>query len=123
VETDPLQAIQAASSMPVPRWDPIRRKRPSPTRQLTACRAGPQEQRTEYDRQNDQQQKAGFGQEHGKQESDYLNSARKPALASLKSRLAGSFQPCSNSSSIPICRADPALVRENVYDSASAGTF
>jgi hypothetical protein len=30
--------------------------------------AGQPEQRTDYERQNDQEQKAGFGQQHGKQE-------------------------------------------------------
>ena len=38
------------------------------------------EQRTDYERQNDQEQKAGFGPLHGKKESEYLGRDRKPAL-------------------------------------------
>jgi len=104
-EIDPLQAIQAAliNARSALGANPAQGGLPQPVSSQLAG-AGPQEQRTEYERQNDQQQKAGFGQQHGKQESDYLNSARKPAWASLKLRLAGSFQPCWNSSSTPICR-------------------
>jgi len=42
---------------------------------------GQQDQRTEYDRQNDQQQKASFGQEHCKEQSEYLGQSRTPAIA------------------------------------------
>ena len=67
--------------MPVPRWEPIRRKAafPNPSAHSSPRRDQP-EQRTDYERQNDQEQKASFGQQHGKQESEYLASTRKPAL-------------------------------------------
>jgi len=58
------------SSMPVLRWDPIRRKGGLP--QLVSSSLPGRDHRSsarKYERQNDQQQKAGFGQQHGKQES------------------------------------------------------
>ena len=107
-------------SMPVRAGSQSGARRPSPTRQLAAAGAGPQEQRTEYERQNDQEQKAGFGQQHGKQESEYLGSTRKPALGKYEIK-AGWLIPAVleqqlNSDLPGLIRA---LVRENVYDSAS----
>jgi type IV secretion system protein TrbI len=109
------------SSMPVPRWEanPAQGGLPQPVSSQLAG-AGPQEQRTDYERQNDQQQKAGFGQQHGKQESEYLNSARKPALGKYEIK-AGWLIPAVleqqlNSDLPGLIRA---LVRENVYDSAT----
>ena len=74
-ETDPLQAIQAAliNARSALGSNPAQGGLPQPVSSQLAG-AGSQEQRTEYERQNDQQQKAGFGQQHGKQESDFLNS-------------------------------------------------
>jgi type IV secretion system protein VirB10 len=121
IETDPLQTIQAAlinarASMGaspalggVPQF-------PSP--QYAA--PGQQEQRTDYERQNDQQQKTSFGQQHGKQESEYLEDMRKPALGKYEIK-AGWLIPAVleqqlNSDLPGLIRA---LVRENVYDSAT----
>jgi type IV secretion system protein VirB10 len=120
-ETDPLQAIQAAliNARSALGSNPAQGSFPQPVSSQLAG-AGPQEQRTEYERQNDQQQKAGFGQQHGKQESDFLNSARKPALGKFEVK-AGWLIPAVleqqlNSDLPGLIRA---LVRENVYDSAS----
>jgi type IV secretory pathway VirB10-like protein len=41
--------------------------------------SGTAEQRPDYDRQNDQQQKAAFGQQHSKQETAYLTATHQPA--------------------------------------------
>jgi len=119
--TDPLQAIQAAliNARSALGANPAQGGLPQLVSSQLAG-AGPQEQRTEYERQNDQQQKAGFGQQHGKQESDYLNSARKPALGKFEIK-AGWLIPAVleqqlNSDLPGLIRA---LVRENVYDSAS----
>ena len=74
-EIDPLQAIQAAliNARSALGSNPAQGSFPQPVSSQVAG-AGPQEQRTEYERQNDQQQKAGFGQQHGKQESDSVLS-------------------------------------------------
>jgi type IV secretory pathway VirB10-like protein len=120
-ETDPLQAIQAAliNARAVLGVNPTQSGGPqSPSSQYTA--AGQPEQRTDYERQNDQEQKAGFGQQHGKQESEYLASTRKAALGKYEIK-AGWLIPAVleqqlNSDLPGLIRA---LVRENVYDSAS----
>jgi type IV secretion system protein VirB10 len=120
-ESDPLQAIQAAlinarSALGV---NPTQGGVPqSASSQYTA--AGQPEQRTDYERQNDQEQKAGFGQQHGKQESEYLASERKPAQGKYEIK-AGWLIPAVleqqlNSDLPGLIRA---LVRENVYDSAT----
>jgi len=115
-ETDPLQAIQAAlinaraaqgvGGVP---------QSPSPL-----AVAGQPEQRTDYERQNDQEQKAGFRQQYGKPESEYLSSVRKPPLGKYEIK-AGWLIPAVleqqlNSDLPGLIRA---LVRENVYDSAT----
>jgi type IV secretory pathway VirB10-like protein len=114
---DPLQAIQSAllnaraaqvvcsgaqvaSSLPIPASLP--------------------EQRTDYERQNDQVQRTGFGSLQGKPESEYLDRGRKPALGKYEIK-AGWLIPAVldqqlNSDLPGLIRG---LVRENVYDSAT----
>jgi hypothetical protein len=62
---DPLQAIQKA----------LINARASQPSSLQPAGLGPQEQRTEYERQNDQDQKGVFGKQH-KEESEYLGRER-----------------------------------------------
>jgi hypothetical protein len=63
---DPLQAIQTALiNAPVAQTGGVH-----PV-SLQAGGVGSQEQRTEYERQNDQEQRCDFGQQH-KKESEYL---------------------------------------------------
>jgi type IV secretion system protein VirB10 len=120
-ETNPLQAIQSAliNARAALGANPAQGGVPqSASSQLAGT--GQQEQRTDYDRQNDQEQKAGFGQQHGKQESEYLASERKPALGRYEIK-AGWLIPAVleqqlNSDLPGLIRA---LVRENVYDSAT----
>jgi type IV secretion system protein VirB10 len=114
--TDPLQAIQAAllnarASQGVGGGIQI----PG----LTTAGAS-QDQRTEYERQNDQQQKSSFGSQNGKEESEYLGRARKSPLGRYEVK-AGWLIPAVleqqlNSDLPGLIRA---LVRENVYDSAT----
>ena len=92
----------------------------SPVLQLAG--AGQPEQRTDYERQNDQEQKVGFGQEHSRQESEYLTATRKAALGKYEIK-AGWLIPAVleqqlNSDLPGLIRA---LVRENVYDSSTGG--
>jgi type IV secretion system protein VirB10 len=119
--TDSLQAIQAAlinarSALGV---NPTQSGVPqSASSQYTAT--GQPEQHTDYERQNDQEQKNTFGQQHGKQESEYLASTRKPAQSRYEIK-AGWLIPAVleqqlNSDLPGLIRA---LVRENVYDSAT----
>jgi type IV secretory pathway VirB10-like protein len=80
---------------------------------------GPQEQRTEYEHQNDQDQKGSFGQLH-KEESEYLGRERNAALGKYEVK-AGWLIPAVleqqlNSDLPGFIRA---LVRENVYDTVS----
>jgi type IV secretion system protein VirB10 len=120
-ESDPLQAIQSAliNARAALGANPTQSGVPqSASSQYTA--AGQPEQRTDYERQNDQEQKATFGQQRGKQESEYLASTRKPAQ-SLYEIKAGWLIPAVleqqlNSDLPGLIRA---LVRENVYDSAT----
>jgi type IV secretion system protein VirB10 len=109
---DPLQAIQAAL---------INAQLGGRSAQGSGLQAvGQAEQRTDYERQNDQQQRADFGQQHRKQESEYLASTRKSALGKYEIK-AGWLIPAVleqqlNSDLPGLIRA---LVRENVYDSAT----
>ena len=84
--------------------------------------AGQPEQRTDYERQNDQQQKAGLRSAARHCRSEYLGSTRKPALGKYEIK-AGWLIPAVleqqlNSDLPGLIRA---LVRENVYDSATGG--
>jgi type IV secretion system protein VirB10 len=119
-EADPLQAIQSAlinaqlGAHAAPDANPTQAALPQ------SVAAGIHGQRTDYERQNDQEQKAGFGQQHGKQESEYLASTRKAALGKYEIK-AGWLIPAVleqqlNSNLPGLIRA---LVRENVYDSAT----
>src|ERR1700735_2456866 len=81
---------------------------------------GPQEQRPEYERQNDQEQKGDFGARHNQEESEYLGRERKLALGKFEVK-AGWLIPAVleqqlNSDLPGLIRA---LVRENVYDTVS----
>jgi type IV secretion system protein TrbI len=121
VESDPLQSIQSAliNARAALGVNPTQSGIPqSPSSQYTA--AGQLEQRTDYERQNDQEQKGSFGQQHGKQESESLASTRKPAQSRYEIK-AGWLIPAVleqqlNSDLPGLIRA---LVRENVYDSAT----
>jgi type IV secretion system protein TrbI len=106
---DPLQAIQTA----------LINARASQPSNLQPAGLGPQEQRTEYERQNDQDQKGEFGQPH-KEESEYLGRERNAALGKYEVK-AGWLIPAVleqqlNSDLPGLIRA---LVRENVYDTVS----
>src|ERR1700723_600497 len=108
--TDPLQAIQTA----------LINARTSQPSSLQPAGLGPQEQRTEYERQNDQVQKGDFGQQYAKEESEYLGRERNPALGKYEVK-AGWLIPAVleqqlNSDLPGFIRA---LVRENVYDTVS----
>src|SRR5580704_6337938 len=83
---DPLQAIQSA----------LINARASQPPKLQPAGLGPQEQRTEYERQNDQDQKGDFGRPH-KEESEYLGRERNAALGSMRSKLGGLFLRCWSS--------------------------
>jgi type IV secretory pathway VirB10-like protein len=124
-EADPLQAIQAAlinaqlGARTAQEANSAQGGVPqSASSQLSG--AGQPEQRTDYERQNDQEQTADFGQQHGKQKSEYLASERKPAQGRYEIK-AGWLIPAVleqqlNSDLPGLIRA---LVRENVYDSAT----
>jgi type IV secretion system protein VirB10 len=106
---DPLQAIQSA----------LINARASQPSILQPAKLGPQEQRTEYEHQNDQNQKGDFGRPH-KEESEYLGRERNAALGKYEVK-AGWLIPAVleqqlNSDLPGFIRA---LVRENVYDSVS----
>ena len=116
-----MQAIQAAliNARAALGVNPTQSGNPqSASSQYTA--AGQPEQRTDYERQNDQEQKTTFGQQNGRQESEYLASTRKPAQSRYEIK-AGWLVPAVleqqlNSDLPGFIRA---LVRENVYDSAT----
>ena len=81
---------------------------------------GTAEQRSEYDLQNDQGQKTAFGQQHPKQETEYLTATREAPKGRYEVK-AGWLIPAVleqqlNSDLPGMVRA---LVRENVYDSAT----
>jgi type IV secretion system protein VirB10 len=114
---DPLQAIQSAllNARAAQGIGSI----PQTVSSLTVP-ASLQEQRTDYERQNDQEQKAGFGAQHIKEQSEYLGRERKPALGKYEIK-AGWLIPAVleqqlNSDLPGLIRA---LVRENVYDTAT----
>jgi type IV secretion system protein VirB10 len=116
---DPLQAIQAAL-INAQLGGRVAQGNLPQTASLSAGVVGQPEQRTDYERQNDQEQKSSFGQQHGKQESEYLASTRKPALSRYEIK-AGWLIPAVleqqlNSDLPGLIRA---LVRENVYDSST----
>jgi type IV secretory pathway VirB10-like protein len=78
------------------------------------------EQRTDYERQNDQEQKGDFRQQQGKDDAVYLGRERKAALGKYEVK-AGWLVPAVleqqlNSDLPGLIRA---LVRENVYDTAT----
>ena len=80
----------------------------------------PQEQRTEYERQNDQNQKGDFRQQHNKEESEYLGREGEAAHGRYEVK-AGWLIPAVleqqlNSDLPGLIRA---LVRENVYDTVT----
>jgi type IV secretion system protein VirB10 len=107
---DPLQAIQTA----------LINARASQPSSPQPAGLGLQEQRTEYEHQNDQEQKGDFGQQHVKEESEYLGRERKAALGKYEVK-AGWLIPAVleqqlNSDLPGLIRA---LVRENVYDTVS----
>src|ERR1700723_1408205 len=106
---DPLQTIQTA----------LINARGSQPSSLQPAGLGPQEQRTEYERQNDQDQKGDFGQPN-KEESEYLGREREAARGRYEVK-AGWLIPAVleqqlNSDFPGLIRA---LVRENVYDTVS----
>ena len=80
----------------------------------------PAGERSAYESQNDQQQKAAFSRQYAKPESEYLSAARQPARSPYEIK-AGWLIPAVleqqlNSDLPGMIRA---LVRENVYDSAT----
>lgn len=87
---------------------------------LQAGGFGPQEQRTEYERQNDQEQKGDFRQLHNKEESEYLGREREPARGRYEVKagwlIPGVLEQQLNSDLPGVIRA---LVRENVYDTVT----
>ena len=82
--------------------------------------SGATEQRTDYERQNDQEQKGAFGQQHSKQESEYLATTREPARSPYEIKtgwlIPAVLEQQLNSDLPGMIRA---LVRENVFDSAT----
>jgi type IV secretion system protein VirB10 len=114
---DPLQAIQAALINARAAEGLGGGAQPS---SLQPAELGSQEQRTEYERRNDQGQKGDFGQQHNKEESEYLSRERKAALGKYEVK-AGWLIPAVleqqlNSDLPGLIRA---LVRENVYDTVT----
>jgi type IV secretion system protein TrbI len=109
--TDPLQSLQAALLNA--------RAAQGVAPGVQASFAG-QDQRTDYERQNDQGRKVDFGSLHGKEENEYLGREREAALGKYEIK-AGWLIPAVleqelNSDLPGLIRA---LVRENVYDSVS----
>jgi type IV secretory pathway VirB10-like protein len=112
---DPLQAIQTA--LINARVAQAGGVQPA---SLQAGELGSQEQRTEYERQNDQEQKGNFRQQHNKEESEYLGREREAARGRYEVK-AGWLIPAVmeqqlNSDLPGLIRA---LVRENVYDTVT----
>jgi type IV secretion system protein VirB10 len=111
---DPLQAIQTA--LINARAAQAGGVQPA---SLQAGGLGSQE-RTEYERQNDQEQKGDFRQQHNKEESEYLGREREAARGRYEVK-AGWLIPAVleqqlNSDLPGLIRA---LVRENVYDTVT----
>jgi type IV secretory pathway VirB10-like protein len=114
---DPLQAIQSA--LLNARAGQGVGAAPQSTSPVALATLLP-ESRSDYERQNDQEQKTGFSLQRGKEESEYLGRSRKPALGKYEIK-AGWLIPAVleqqlNSDLPGLIRA---LVRENVYDSAT----
>ncbi|MDQ2835182.1 MAG: hypothetical protein M3Y50_15850 [Acidobacteriota bacterium] len=115
-QSDPLKAIQAA----------LLNARAAQSTGGAVQAAGAkaagagQDQRTEYERQNDQQQKAGFGTQNSKEEAVYLGSTRTAPLGKYEVKtgwlIPAVLEQQLNSDLPGLIRA---LVRENVYDSAT----
>jgi len=113
---DPLQAIQTALVNARAAQGIGAGVQPA---SLQAGGLGSQEQRTEYERQNDQDQKGDFRQ-HNKEESEYLGREREAARGRYEVK-AGWLIPAVleqqlNSDLPGLIRA---LVRENVYDTVT----
>jgi type IV secretory pathway VirB10-like protein len=114
--SDPLQAIQAALlNARAAQGTPAAAPSTSPKTPQSG-----QEQRTDYERQNDQQQKSEFKAPGGKEEAAYLGASRKAPLGKYEVK-AGWLIPAVleqqlNSDLPGLIRA---LVRENVYDTAT----
>lgn len=121
--TDPLAAIQSAliNAQLGARSMPGSGNGSSPQSVLApAGTSGATEQRTDYERQNNQEQKAAFGQQHSKRESEYLTTTRESARSQYEIK-AGWLIPAVleqqlNSDLPGVIRA---LVRENVFDSST----
>ena len=120
---DPLSAIQSALLNARSMMGAGTANGNSSTTQPALAQAGTTgafEQRSEYERQNDQEQKTTFGQQHSKQQTEYLTATRKPAEGQYEVK-AGWLLPAIleqqlNSDLPGMIRA---LVRENVFDSAT----
>ena len=120
---DPLSAIQSALLNARSMMGAGTANGNSSTTQPALAQAGTPgafEQRSDYERQNDQEQKTAFGQEHSKQQTDYLTATRKPPQGQYEVE-AGWLIPAIleqqlNSDLPGMIRA---LVRENVFDSAT----
>jgi len=113
---DPLQAIQAALLSARAAQGPGGASQPAGSQSGGAG----QDQRSEYERQNDQQQKTGFGTQNTKEEAAYLGSTRKAPIGKYEVK-AGWLIPAVleqqlNSDLPGLIRA---LVRENVYDTVT----
>jgi type IV secretion system protein VirB10 len=111
-QSDPLQAIQSALLNA--------RAAQTPSNALSPNAPAGQEQRTDYERQNDQQQKSAFKTQNVKPDSEYLGNVRTAALGKYEVK-AGWLIPAVleqqlNSDLPGLVRA---LVRENVYDTAT----
>ena len=115
-QSDPLQAIQAALLN-------ARAAQALPAALQNAASSnasGGEEQRTDYERQNDQDQKSTFRAQNVKPDSEYLGNARTAALGRYEVK-AGWLIPAVleqqlNSDLPGLIRA---LVRESVYDTAT----
>ncbi len=106
--------------MPGRCWEPGRGGSHTRPALAQAGTPGAVEQQSDYERQNDQEQKTVFGQQHSKQETEYLTAPRKAAQGQYEVK-AGWLIPAVleqqlNSDLPGMIRA---LVRENVYDSAT----
>ena len=91
-----------------------------PSTLAQAGTSGAVEQRSDYERQNDQEQKTVFGQQHSKQETEYLTASRKAAQGQYEVKsgwlIPAVLEQQLNSDLPGMIRG---LVRENVYDSST----
>jgi type IV secretory pathway VirB10-like protein len=76
--SDPLAAIQSALLNARLMQAPGAGSVPQSAALALAGPSGAPEQRTDYERQNDQEQKTAFGQQYSKQETEYLTATRQP---------------------------------------------